>query len=685
MLRRLAAALLIATTALSVPVRTVAAAGNGLTFASTTTYTVDAATSTVHVSADMTMTNTVADTRQGSIIYRHYFTGFSLPVPVGALNAGATQNGRPVALAPRLIPNNSNFFVFDVKFAANLYHGQTAHVIVTYDITGQPPRSRNPSRVNGAYAAFDAFGVGDQGKVTVRVVVPAGFVTDTFGNDATVTSEGSNTVYTATNIPNPDQFDIFVSTRNDGALTHTEVRTASADDFDLRAWPGDTAWQQFVTTQINDGVPQLATLIGQRWPIGNKVEVREAYTPYLYGYAGWFSATKDQIEIGEDLDRSVVLHELSHAWFNDDWFRDRWINEGFAQVYSNAAVKALGGDAITPTAASPSDPGAVRLQDWGDPKLTTGADQVEKYGYNASYWVLQQVVDEVGLDKMRAVFAAVQNGTGPYAGDVITQKSSGATDWTRLLDLLDEVAGSKKADQLFRDDVVDSAGTARLDARDSARAAYAALAEHGGKWEVPAGVRTDMDSWQFGEANTRIMAADKVLDLRDRLDKATAALGLTYPDSFFTDYINTPGSDFSKVTDELQHQLDAADTLSRARAADAAHHGFFARVGLMGKDVKGDLDTAAAAFRDGNPTAVSAAANRALDTISGAAARGRRRVELAVGGALLLLLVLLAATIIILRRRRDRRRKAASTFVAEPPLEPALAAEPQAASSDNPS
>ena len=50
-------------------------------------------------------------------------------------------------------------------------------------------------------------------------------------------------------------------------------------------------WQAFVTTQIEQGVPVLGALLGQPWPIDKTVEVREAYTPYLYGYAGWFSAS----------------------------------------------------------------------------------------------------------------------------------------------------------------------------------------------------------------------------------------------------------------------------------------------------------------------------------------------------------------------------------------------------------
>ncbi|MDO9173699.1 MAG: hypothetical protein Q7V62_02775, partial [Actinomycetota bacterium] len=280
------------------------AAADGLNYRSTTTYTLDAQAGLVHVLVDVSLRNTIPDKRDGNIINRRYFTGFSLPVPVGVTNAVATTaNGRPLGLEPRLIDGNTRFYVFDIDLASNLFYNQTANVRVAYDITGLPPRSENQSRVNNAYASFTAFGIGDDGQVTVRIVVPPGFEVETFGSDTVITEEFGNTVYTATDIPNPQEFDIFVSARNDAGLVETEIETEQGDEFLLRTWPGDTEWQEFVTTQIEDGVPALAELIGRPWPIDETLEVRQAYTPYLYGYAGWFSAARNEIEIGEALDQ----------------------------------------------------------------------------------------------------------------------------------------------------------------------------------------------------------------------------------------------------------------------------------------------------------------------------------------------------------------------------------------------
>ncbi len=634
------------------------AADDGLDFRNTTTYTLDPGKAVVHVRADLTLKNTLRDRVQGNIINRSYFRGFALPVPADATSVVATDsNGRNLSVARRPLETTSDFVILDVDFARNLFYPQTAQVAVTYDITGLPPRSKNPSRVNAAYAAFDAFGVGDDGKVTVKVVVPNGFVVDALGSDAAVSHDGGNTIYTATDIPNPDQFDIFVSARNDKALTSTPVKTADGDEFDLRTWPGDTEWQKFVTTQIQDGVPALTDLIGRPWPISQKVEVRQAYTPYLYGYAGWFSAVDDELEIGEDLDQEVVLHELSHAWFSEGWFSDRWVNEGFAQVYSNLAVDELGGTPLQPEAIKADDPGKVTLNEWGDPNFTDGADEVETYGYNASYSVLQKIHTEVGDDAMHDVFAAVDDGILAYLGDKADDKGSSSTDWRRFLDLLENVGGSKEARDLFEKYVVTPADAKKLDERDAARTLYTALDERGGEWAPPLVIRRDMAGWDFTRATDAIAEADAVLDLRDELDDKAGQLDATYPDTFVADY-EAADRNLDDVSAAMQEQIDTADAVIAAIADEARDDGFFESIGLWGTNLPKELDTATAAFEKGDHDTARAAAAEVTDTLAQAGSVGTKRVLWAVGG--LVLFIALIVLLVVLLRRRGRRRRAAA-------------------------
>ncbi len=666
--RRLAALLLALAAAIPLAIvggtTPAAQAADGLAFRNTTTYTVDATAGVVHVLAEVSLTNTIPDKRDGDYINRRFFKGFSLPIPVAAVNPVATTtNGRTLDVTGRLIDGNVNFYVLDVGLAQNLFYQQSTQVNVTYDITGLPPRSENPWRVNAAYAAFDAFGVGDDGKVTVRVVVPPGFEVDTFGDDAVVTTEDGNTVYTATDIPNPNEFDIFISARNDAGLAATTVTTPADDRFNLRAWPGDVEWQAFVTTQIEDGVPVLSTLIGQAWPIDETVEVREAYTPYLYGYAGWFSATDNEIEIGEDLDQEVVLHELSHAWFNRNWFADRWLNEGFAQVYSNKAVTQMGGEALTPDAISTTDPGKVTLNDWGDPNFTDGADDVEGYGYNASFSVVEQVVGEIGDDKMRAVLAAVADRTIAYRGEAEPEAYGRATDWRHFLDLVDEIGGAQKADELMAEYVVTSTQAALLDDRTAAREAYQQLIDDGGAWAPPYLVRDKMSAWSFTAAQTAMDDAQDVLTLRDQLDRKSDELGTTYPDDLERAY-EAVDKNFVDATKAVQEQIDTADQVLAAVAAEAAKDGLLDKVGLIGTDLPALLDEAKAALSEGDHDLARAKAQEVMDTVDKAPDIGRTR-SLWVGGGVALFLLLAVGLVVLLRRRGRRRRASRAAALAE--------------------
>ncbi len=659
MFRRMLTGLVSAAVALSALVTLVAPsppaadAADGLAFQNTTTYTIDPAGGVVRVRADLVLTNTLSDQRDGNTINRRYFLGFSLPVPAAATNTSATDsNGRSLSVTRRTLPDTTDFVLLDVDFASNLFHPSTAQVAVTYDITGLPPRSENPSRINAAYAAFDAFGVGDDGEVTVRVVVPPGFTVDTLGGDTTVGTEGPNTVYTATDIANPSEFDIFVSARNDDALTSTDVTTADGERFDLRTWPGDTEWQAFVTTQIHDGVPELATLIGRPWPIDGTVEVRQAYTPYLYGYAGWFSAKNKEIEIGEDLDQVVVLHELTHAWFSDSWFSERWLSEGFAQVYSSLAVDELDGSPVLPDPIDASDPGEVSLNDWSDPLFTEGADEVEAYAYNAAHFVVKQIVDELGDETMREVFAAVDDHTEAYIGDAPAEDGDEATDWRRFLDLAEQLGGSEKARDLIEQYVVTDNEAKQLDERDEIRTRYAELDERGDEWAPPKVVRTRMGAWTFGIAAESISDAEAVLDLRDELDDRSDQLDATYPDTFEQDY-EAVEQNFDDVRSDLQDQIDTADLVIEAMTADAEDDGLVASIGLWGTDLRAEIATATTAFTNGDHDTARAAAENVTDTVAAADDVGTKRLLWAVGG-LLSLVLLVTALVVALRRHRRR-------------------------------
>jgi hypothetical protein len=653
--RSLTRALVGALGALSVVAATpdAVAAAEGLETTSTTTYTIDPAAGVVRVRAVMEVRNTIPDRVEGNVVRQAYFEGITLPVPAGALNPAATTDGRPLTITTQFVEGTETFYIIDIEFARRLFFDQSTTIEVTYDLTGLPPRSENPWRVNAAYASFSAFGVGDPGKVTIHVVAPPGFTVETFGETADIsqTSDGVNTVFTATNITAPDEFEVYISASNPDQLDSTPIEAGGAD-FDVRAWPDDDEWEAFVADRLTRGIPVLSELIGRPWPIDDRLTIRETVTPYLYGYAGWFDPLQNQIEIGEDLDANVVFHELSHAWFNRDWFAERWANEGMAQAFAAAADDQLDGTGAEPDAVDRNDPIAFSLVEWDVP-FGEDAAAVEEYGYNAAWYVVDRIIDEIGIEQMQAVLLAVDEGHIAYVGEPAPEPTHRAiTDWQRLLDLLEETGGSEQATELFAEYVLTDAWDDRLDERAAARTSYAELEARRDGWSVPLPVRTAMDGWRFDDAEDLIADASAVLARFEALVTASNEIGVGVPATFEAGYEAVDES-FDDVIAALAEQQDAVDLVAETITLEERDDGFFGGIGLIGVDLDSRLADARASLAAGDADAATAIVADIADTLDEADSVGKRRAATAAGAAFGVL-VLAAAAAMMIRRRRHR-------------------------------
>jgi hypothetical protein len=532
------AAVIVAAAATLLPnLATPALADEGLRWETTATYTFDSPAGVVRAQIEADLRNELQNERDGNVIRKPYFTGVTIPIANDAANVVATGDGTPLAVS--LGPSDSGEYQFaEIDFADNLFSGEGVHLVVTYDLVGAPPRSEGPERINSAYASFFAYGVGDPGLTTVRVIIPESFEFESFGDGAVETVESGFRVLTATEIEDPGSWAMLVSARNDEALVAT---TGSAGEvtFDVRAWPNDPEWATFASSTITSGLPVMTDLIGLPWPIDHPLEVRETITPYLYGYAGWFDGATGDIEVGEDLDPEVMLHELSHAWFNSDLFADRWVSEGLAQAYANRVLAATGGTPGEPQPIDVTALGWVPLANWGDVDLATDEvdDAREEYGYNTSWYVIDALVDEIGEEKMAAIFSAAELNQNAYPGDVETSGPTlDAENWHTLLDLAEEVGGSIAFEPLLRSYVAEPGEIPLLDERLTARTAFDALEAAGGSWRVPSGIRRSMGEWSFAEATEEMAAATGVLASRDDVARKAADLELEPPGGLESSY-----------------------------------------------------------------------------------------------------------------------------------------------------
>jgi hypothetical protein len=656
-----------------------AAAEDGLSLTSSSTYTLVPEQSLVHVTIALTAKNTkpnlVQETPSGTITTRYFFESASIAIHAEATAIQASAGKKK--LGTQVTPDDG-FSRLRVDFPRDLYFDQTVTVSVSYDLPGGAPRSESDIRVGSAFATFYAWAFGDRGDVTITV--PGGYNVDATGSPTQKSAMAGTTTFEASGISDvTDWYTIVVADKVD-ALTNDRLDLPDGEHLVIRAWPEDTEWRTRVHDLLQVGLPVLVEKIGLDWPVEGDVQVTEVHTPLLEGYAGIFYANEDRIEISEDLDELTIIHEASHAWFNEKLFVGRWIGEGLADEYASRVLDEVSNGGLGPEPISAVSAGAVPLNAWGPPgRIADDATEArETYGYEASWTIVRALVNEIGEERMRNVLVAADAHQAAYVGAGKPETITYDSDWRRLLDLLEERGGSKDATALFRQTVVTDDQKPLLVERAAAREAYARLVTEGKGWLPGYVIRDPMGRWEFADATAAMTKAHSVLDTRAKIEVAAAALGVEPPTSLRTAYEGAT-TDLAKVQALADRQLATEADLATAGKRLARERPPVTAIGLIGEDPGGDLAAARSAFSAGDLDGVDvdlASMNSALDR---ALELGQQRVG---AGAAVVLGVAAAGgvTVFAVRRRRRRVAEAAALTVAVPagaalPDAPAAAAE----------
>jgi hypothetical protein len=636
---------------------TPALAADDLRVAVAATYRVDPAKRAVHVTMDITATNQKPDT--ATTIYFYDSVSFALPLEATSIKATSSGSRLEVTTTRR-----KAFLGVEVAFP-NLYHGKTRTIRQTFDLPSGKPRSDSLIRVGKAYASFTAWAWGDPGRGDVRIVLPPDFIADIQTTPAdpdaqlTRTSVDGHPVYTVKGLDDPVGWYSAVEATNRDALTDVAVR-AAGEPILIRAWPEDADWAKRVSTVLEESLPDLETAIGLPWPVTDDLEVTEVSASELEGYAGFFDSSYDQITISEDLDDLTIVHEASHAWFDGSLFQERWIGEGLADEYASRILAADHPDeaAENPPPVAPTDKAAFDLNTWRPPeRIDEDSAAYERFGYDASWAVIRAIVDDVSEAKMRDVFRAAATQTLTYVGAGPAERSGFVPDWRRFLDLVTDVGGSTKAEDLLETWVLTPKQDAELTARDAARTRYVALVAAGADWLPGIVVRKPMSNWRFGDADAAISQAETVLSARDALTSATTELGLTFPDGLEAAYESADSTDdLTGLGTRLAAWTDAAAAIRTARDGLAAERSPLVQLGLLDTDPSAGYQAALTAFEAGDDTAVLAGTAATVAALAGAEEIGRGRATVA-GVALGIVVVLLALLgVIVIRRHRRRDR-----------------------------
>jgi hypothetical protein len=509
-------------------------------------------------------------------------------------------------------------------------------------------------------------------------VTPAGFESQVDG-DALQVKAGTSGRTLQASPADPEKFYSIVSAENREAYSSTRISLEGDVEIVVLAWPEDKTWTATVSETLRKGLPALRELIGLDWPVDHDLDVRERFTPALEGFAGIFFVDEERIDVSEDLDPVVIVHEASHAWFNDALFIERWIYEGLAEEYAWRVQTAVGSDdGGAAERPARTDPGYVALASWTFPQVIRDekTNDRELYGYGAAFWVMDQIVAAAGVEQMRAAFAAAKANRTAYPGAVAPELVSPGDDWKRLLDLVEPIdrPDSTALEGAVRDFVLRDTEIPELALRTRARDEYRDLVQAGDGWLPPWYVRRLMGTWTFASATSAIDQATAVLDLRDRVTAAAGPLGLKPDDALRAAYEGAQDG-FDGATAIATSELEVLAAVADAKAKVEATPDLVAQLGLLGETPRAPYEAARTAFEAGQLDAALASAGAASAIMTGAPAMGQERLLIGVGAAVILVLVLVLL-IVLLRRRGRRGRPIAFALAAEAPV--TLAADPAA-------
>ncbi|MEU2199282.1 hypothetical protein [Isoptericola sp. NPDC019482] len=630
-----------------------AVADEGLTEESHSRYVLRAKDTEVRVTSTTTIGNVTPD--RGLTYY--YFTSYSIAVPAGAEDVRATSGG--AALPVRLEKTEDPSTRYAVATFAPLRYGHTRTIEWSFDVPGEPVRSKDYTRVGDGFATFAVSGVGDVGRTTVEVVLPASMTFDATSDAFTQERSGKTVTYTATENSDKDGIWAVVSAR-DPKKADEKVVEAGGTTLTLQSFPGDRKWTGFVAKGLQDGLPVLEDLVGQPWP-GGLDTIREDVSPKVLGYA-WFDADRDEIVIPEDLDTATLYHELTHAWLNPDRLTGRWLSEGMTEVVAQRAADRTG---VTSDPWSTPDRDAdvaVPLTAW-DAHPGELDEDAEQYGYAASYAVLQKLLGGLDDDAFTAVVSAAQAGESAYERPGSRDENWGRTDWRRFLDLVEERGDVAGAPKVLRTWVLDAEQKAALEPRAAARDAYADLDEADGAWSPPLGLRTAMTDWEFDDAKDVRAALDGAAQGAGQVQAAAAAAGVEVPEPVRAAYEGASDADgYADLATLLPRAAEVTTGVGGAvRAAEADRD----PVSGLGAAVLG-VDRAAERARDdlsaGDLDDAAERADAALERADAAPWAGAGVVVLVLGAAG-------GVAALVVRRRRRSRSAAAASAVVEDALE----------------
>ena len=424
--------------------------------------------------------------------------------------------------------------VATIDFGRNLFYRDTVTLRFSYTIPASPPRAESLSRVNAAFASFPAVHRGRRRsqRGRARRCRPA-TRSSSSGRRWSGPSGDGIAIYSE---PQADPEDVL--RRRASSATTTAARSPRRST-SIRAPSGcgpgraTSSGPSSSSEQVGDGVPVLEDLHRPRLaPLRRHRGHRVEHAVPLRLRRLVRTGRTDVIEIGDELDQIVILHELSHRWFNDQMFSHPVDQRGPGRGARRPGDGRAGRRRRRRRRCRPTPhPGHQPLNTWSDPELQSAASRGAG-GLRLRRVVLGRARGRRGPGGGRHARRAPRRRRRPHRRTGLTRDPSarsrlgraGATSstWSRRSAAADEASSGSRPWSWTR--------PARTTSPTGQRPASATPTwRRPGGWAPPLIVRRAMASWRFDEATQLIERSEVVLDRRAQLARRARALGLEEP------------------------------------------------------------------------------------------------------------------------------------------------------------
>ena len=363
-----------------------AVADEGLATGATSLNVLDAKRTTIEASITIELRNVTPD--RGDTYY--FYNEFSVPVPAGAEKARARSNGSSLPVSLRV--DRRRLDQAGPDLFPNLLFGRTRTIVLTFEVPGETPRSKDTTRVGPGYASFAVYGVGDAGRNTVEVVAPRSMFLPRDERGLHAPEKGSTTTHTSTTSDPDGGFFAVVSLRDPVSGRRADGR-GGGHLVVLRGFRDDPKWSRLRRRPGNHRDPRSSRGSSRtRGPAGSSGSARTPLPRSTGTTAG--STPDDEIVVGEQFDADLIFHESRTPGSRETASP----SGGCPRAWPRSSPSGPSRPPTARPAATPGDPrvqGALPLNEWGGSASDRSGD-IEVFAYPASYRATRDLTP--GLD-----------------------------------------------------------------------------------------------------------------------------------------------------------------------------------------------------------------------------------------------------------------------------------------------